>query len=81
MERGKFILVKNTAWQIPLNERVGASICLLCKVSKRQTSGETGDGVAKVVVDEISEEVKDDAIDAMEGCPVAAIVEEKEEEK
>ena len=39
------------------------------------------DGVAKVVVDEISEEVKDDAIDAMEGCPVAAIVEEKEEEK
>ncbi|MBO5414546.1 MAG: ferredoxin [Bacilli bacterium] len=39
------------------------------------------DRVAKVVVDEISEEVKDDAIDAMEGCPVAAIVEEKEEEK
>lgn len=39
------------------------------------------DGVAKVIVDEVSDEVKDDAVDAMEGCPVAAIVEEKEEEK
>lgn len=39
------------------------------------------DGTAKVIVDEIKDEVKDDAVDAMEGCPVAAIVEEKDEEK
>ncbi len=37
------------------------------------------DGLAEVFVDEISEELKEDAIDAMEGCPTLAIYEEKEE--
>lgn len=45
LERGKFILAKNTAWWIQLNERLGTTICLLCQVSKKQTSGKTGDGV------------------------------------
>ena len=37
------------------------------------------DGIAEVIVKEISEEVKEDALDAKEGCPVSAIVEETEE--
>lgn len=39
------------------------------------------DGVAEVIVEEVSEDVKEDAIDALEGCPVSAIVEDKEEKK
>lgn len=37
------------------------------------------DGLAEVIVDKISEELKEEAIDAMEGCPTLAIYEEKEE--
>lgn len=32
-------------------------------------------GYATTIVDEISEEIKEDAIDAKEGCPVGAIEE------
>ena len=39
------------------------------------------DGIAEVTVEEINEELKEDAIDAKEGCPVSAIVEDKEEKK
>ena len=39
------------------------------------------DGLAVSVVDEINEEVMEDAIDAKEGCPVNAIKEDTEEEK
>ena len=39
------------------------------------------DGLAVSVVDEINEEVEEDAIDAKEGCPVNAIKEDIEEEK
>jgi len=35
---------------------------------------------AKVVVDEVPEELKEEAIDALEGCPVDAIREIKSEE-
>ena len=35
------------------------------------------DGLATVISDEISEEIKEDAIDAMEGCPTEAIEEIK----
>ena len=35
-------------------------------------------GLASVIVDEISEDVMDDAIDAKEGCPVGAIEEVSE---
>lgn len=36
--------------------------------------------LAKVVVDVVPEELKEDAIDALEGCPVDAIYEKKSEE-
>lgn len=35
LERGKFILAKNTAWRIQLNERLRATICILCKAKSR----------------------------------------------
>ena len=35
-------------------------------------------GLASVIVDEIGEDVMDDAIDAKEGCPVGAIEEVSE---
>lgn len=38
------------------------------------------DGYATTIVDEVSEELMDDAIDAKEGCPVDAIEEVKEEQ-
>ncbi len=34
------------------------------------------DGIATVIVDEISEDLKESALDAMEGCPVGAIVDD-----
>lgn len=37
------------------------------------------DGYATTIVDEVSEELMDDAMDAKEGCPVDAIEEVKEE--
>jgi len=39
------------------------------------------DGLAVSVVDEINEDVAEDAIDAKEGCPVNAIKEDTEKEK
>lgn len=33
------------------------------------------DGLATTIVDEINDEIKDDALDAKEGCPVGAIEE------
>lgn len=39
----------------------------------------TDEGTATVKVDEIPNEVMDDANDAKEGCPVSAIVEVEEE--
>ena len=39
------------------------------------------DGLAVSVVESVNEEVKEDAIDAKEGCPVNAIKENAEEEK
>ena len=36
------------------------------------------DGLATAVVDEVPFDLKDDAIDAMEGCPVNAIEEDNE---
>ncbi len=34
------------------------------------------DGIATVIVDEISEDLKESALDAMEGCPFGAIVDD-----
>ncbi len=36
------------------------------------------DGLAGVIVDEVNEELKEDAIDAKEGCPTGAIEEVKD---
>ena len=36
------------------------------------------DGFAGVIVDEVKEELKEDAIDAKEGCPTGAIEEVKD---
>ena len=35
------------------------------------------DGLASSIVDEVNEDIMEDAIDAKEGCPVDAIKEEK----
>lgn len=53
--------------------------CGACTGICPEVFGIGDDGLAEVLVDEISEELKDDAIDAMEGCPTQAIYEEKEE--
>lgn len=37
------------------------------------------DGLATTIIDEVNEEIIEDAIDAKEGCPVDAIEEVKEE--
>lgn len=39
------------------------------------------DGLAETIVDEISDDLKEDAIDAKEGCPVGAIEEVVETEE
>lgn len=39
------------------------------------------DGIAEVTVSEIPEELVEDATDALEGCPVSAIVKDKNEKK
>lgn len=39
------------------------------------------DGLAKVIVDEVPEEVMEDAIDALENCPTSAIVEVEENDE
>lgn len=38
------------------------------------------DGIAEAIVKEIPEELTEDATDALEGCPVSAIVEDKKKE-
>lgn len=38
------------------------------------------DGLAEVIVEEVPEQVEEDAMDALENCPTAAIVEVDEEE-
>lgn len=37
------------------------------------------DGLATTIIDEVNEEIIEDAVDAKEGCPVDAIEEVKEE--
>ena len=39
------------------------------------------DGLAKVIVDEVPEEVMEDAVDALENCPTGAIVEVEENDE
>lgn len=58
--------------------KVNKDICIgcgACQAIAPEVYEIEDDGLAAVISDEISEEVMEDAIDAKEGCPVAAIEE------
>ena len=55
--------------------------CGACEATCQQCFQVTDEGVAEVIVKVIPEEFKEDAINAMEGCPALAIKEEKEEKE
>lgn len=58
--------------------KVDKDICIgcgACQAIAPEVYEIDDDGLAGVIVDEISEDVMDDAIDAKEGCPVNAIEE------
>ena len=61
--------------------KVNEDVCIGCGACQA-VCGEVfqinDSGLASVIVDEISEDVMDDAIDAKEGCPVGAIEEVSE---
>ena len=57
--------------------KVNEDICIGCGACQAicdKVFEISDNGLATVIVDEISDEFKEDAIDAMEGCPVGAIV-------
>lgn len=49
--------------------------CGLCQATCPEVFEINDDGYATTIVDEVSEELTEDAIDAKEGCPVNAIEE------
>lgn len=53
--------------------------CGACQAVAPEVFEIEDDGLATVIVDEIPEEIKEDAIDAKEGCPTSAIEDAKEE--
>lgn len=58
--------------------KVNEDVCIGCGACQAVCGEafEIGDnGLAQVIVDEINDDIKEDAIDAKEGCPVAAIEE------
>lgn len=64
--------------------KVNKDICIgcgACQAIAPEVYEIEDDGLATVISDEISEEVMEDAIDAKEGCPVAAIEEVDAENK
>ena len=61
--------------------KVDKDICIgcgACQAIAPEVFEIDDDGLATTIVEEISEDFKDDAIDAKEGCPVSAIVEDDE---
>ena len=58
--------------------KVNQDVCIGCGACQA-VCGEVfeinDDGLAETIVDEISDDLKEDAIDAKEGCPVGAIEE------
>lgn len=60
--------------------KVLKDVCIGCgacqAISEVFTIGD--DGLAETVMEEVPAELEEDAVDAMENCPTAAIVEEKE---
>ena len=64
--------------------KVNQNVCIGCGACQAicPNAFEIDDnGYATTIVDEISEEIKEDAIDAKEGCPVGAIEEDVVEVK
>ena len=53
--------------------------CGACQANCDKVFRIDDDGLATTIVDEVPEEIIEDAIDAKEGCPVDAIEEVKEE--
>ena len=55
--------------------KVNEDVCIGCGACQAvcPEAFEVEDGIAKVIVDEISNDIEADAIDAREGCPVGAI--------
>ena len=49
--------------------------CGACQATAPNVFEIDDDGLAKVKIDEVIEEDKEDAIDALEGCPTSAIEE------
>ena len=50
--------------------------CGACQATCSEVFEIQDDGVAKVIVDEVPTDLEEDAIDAKEGCPTGAIIEE-----
>ena len=60
--------------ELKVNEDVCIG-CGACQAVCPEVFQINDEGIATTIVDEISDEVKEDAIDAKEGCPVGAIEE------
>ena len=54
--------------------------CGACQATAPDVFEMDDKGLARVLVDEVPEELNEDALDALEGCPVSAIAEEDVEE-
>lgn len=64
--------------------KVDKDICIgcgACQATAPDVFEINEDGLADMLVKEIPEELNEDAIDALEGCPVSAIVEMDDEEE
>lgn len=65
-----------------MNLKVNKDLCIGCGACQAicpEVFEIEDDGLATVIVDKIKEEVKDDALDAKEGCPTSAIEDEEKE--
>ena len=63
--------------------KVNKDVCISCGACEAicdEVFQIDDEGVATVIVDEISDELKESALDAQEGCPVGAIVDDITEE-
>lgn len=62
--------------------RVDKDICIgcgACQATAPDVFEINDEGFAEVTVEEVAEELHEDAVDALEGCPVSAIEEIEEE--
>lgn len=55
--------------------------CGACQATAPDVFEIDDEGLAEVIVEEIPEELNEDALDALEGCPVSAIAEDNEDEE